>query len=108
MFTFLSLFVYLYLGQRAQTLQGQGGAASGQDGPTLPILTDHGSHATFRATKLHASTTASIRTEVGFRRGIDDSETGIAIFSKLILSKTRDKYLVSSSMFQKFTREKLF
>ena len=77
LFTFLSLFVYfLFIGERAQTLQGQGGAASGQDGSTLPFLTDHGSHATIRATKFHASTAASVRTEVGFRRGIDDSQTG--------------------------------
>ena len=77
MFTFLSLFVYfLFIGERAQTLQGQGGAASGQDGSTLPFLTDHGSHATIRATKFYASTAASVRAEVGFRRGIDDSQTG--------------------------------
>ena len=77
LFTFLSLFVYfLFIGERAQTLQGQGGAASGQDGSTLPFLTDHGSHATIRATKFYASTAASVRTEVGFRRGIDDSQTG--------------------------------
>ena len=77
LFTFLSLFVYfLFIGERAQTLQGQGGAASGQDGSTLPFLTDHGSHATIRTTKFHASTAASVRTEVGFRRGIDDSQTG--------------------------------
>ena len=76
--------MFTYLGQRAQTLQGQSGAASGQDGSALPIVTDHGSHATFRATKLHASTTASIGTEVGFRRGIDDGETGTEIFFTLI------------------------
>ena len=87
LFTFLSLFVYfLFIGERAQTLQGQGGAASGQDGSTLPFLTDHGSHATIRATKFHASTAASVRTEVGFRRGIDDSQTGT---EKLFFSYTQ-------------------
>ena len=87
LFTFLSLFVYfLFIGERAQTLQGQGGAASGQDGSTLPFLTDHGSHATIRATKFHASTAASVRTEVGFRRGIDDSQTGTEKLFFLILN----------------------
>ena len=99
LFTFLSLFVYfLFIGERAQTLQGQGGAASGQDGSTLPFLTDHGSHATIRATKFHASTAASVRTEVGFRRGIDDSQTGTeklffflySIFDSIRNSKKND------------------
>ena len=102
LFTFLSLFVYfLFIGERAQTLQGQGGAASGQDGSTLPFLTDHGSHATIRATKFHASTAASVRTEVGFRRGIDDSQTGTEkLFFLLILNFRFNSKLENNSKFE--------
>ena len=103
LFTFLSLFVYfLFIGERAQTLQGQGGAASGQDGSTLPFLTDHGSHATIRATKFHASTAASVRTEVGFRRGIDDSQTGTEkhIFFFILNFRFNSKLKKNNSKFE--------